>query len=388
MGLTEKRVRDAKGGDKTRIEWDDRVKGLGLRITAKGVKAFILDYRVHGSKRRMTLGRAGDAGISLEAARENARAAKDMVSKGRDPLQELQDIRSLPTVTEALAKFDVDHLQHKAALGKISDSTIGAYRRQIERIIKPKLGKQRVENVTKNDVEEMVSDLKPIMRNRVLALTSSFFRRCEDWQLRPQNSNPARGIERATEEARDRTFSADELARLSDALEDVNEWCALAIRLAALTGLRIGEVRTIRWDNVDLESGALILPKTKTGRRVHTLPRSAVDLLNNAKRVGQYVIAGRDADKPMHDRTVSKAFEKACEAAGIEGATLHDLRRTAMTLAAGTGANSHLLRDMVGHKTTAMADRYVRQAGEPVIELREAVASTVADYMAGGRNDE
>jgi len=58
-----------------------------------------------------------------------------------------------------------------------------------------------------------------------------------------------------------------------------------------------------------------------------------------------------------------------------------------MTLAAGIGANSHLLRDMVGHKTTAMADRYVRQAGEPLVELREQVGSTIADYMAGGRQN-
>lgn len=385
MGLTAKKVRDAKGGDKTRIEWDDTVKGLGLRVTAKGVKAFILDYRAHGTKRRMTLGRIKE--LDLDSARDKAVIILQMVRDGRDPLQEFQDLKNLPTVAEALVKFDTDHMKRKAALGKMSENTIRTYRGQIKRVIKPALGKKRVKDVTKKDVEKMVAKLKPVMRNRILALSSSFFRRCEDWELRPQNTNPARGIDKATEEARDRTLSPDELSRLSDALNSVNEWCALAIRLAALTGLRIGEVRTIRWDNVDLESGAIVLPKTKTGRRIHTLPYSAVELLKDAKRVGEYVIAGRDADKPMHDRTVSKAFEKACELAGIEGATLHDLRRTAMTLAAGTGANSHLLRDMVGHKTTAMADRYVRQAGEPLIELRKQVGATVADYMAGGRRD-
>jgi len=385
LGLTAKQVRDAKKGDKTRIEWDDTVKGLGLRITANGVKAFILDYRIHGSKRRMTLGRVSE--LDLTAARDKATTALQLVRAGRDPLQEVQDLKNLPTVAEAMVKFDSDHMQRKAALGKMSENTIRIYRGQIKRVIVPALGKKPVRDVTKKDVEAMVGQLKPVMRNRVLALTSSFFRRCEDWGLRQQNSNPARGIDKATEEARDRTLTPDELARLSDSLEHVNEWCALAIRLAALTGLRIGEVRTVRWNNVDLESGALILPKTKTGRRVHTLPFSAVELLKNSKRVGEYVIAGRDGDKPMHDRTVSKAFEVACDRAGIEGATLHDLRRTAMTLAAGIGANSHLLRDMVGHKTTAMADRYVRQAGEPLVELRERVGATIAEQMAGGKRN-
>ena len=59
MGLTEKRIRDAKPGQRTRIEWDADAKGLGLRITPAGVKAFVFDYRADGVRRRMTLGRVG-----------------------------------------------------------------------------------------------------------------------------------------------------------------------------------------------------------------------------------------------------------------------------------------------------------------------------------------
>ena len=52
-------------------------------------------------------------------------------------------------------------------------------------------------------------------------------------------------------------------------------------------------------------------------------------------------------------RTVQKHFVEIATAAGIEDARLHDLRRTVMTRAAASGVGTHVLRDLLGHKTTA-----------------------------------
>ena len=54
-----------------------------------------------------------------------------------------------------------------------------------------------------------------------------------------------------------------------------------------------------------------------------------------------------------------------------------------MTSAAAAGVGSHILRDLLGHKTTAMADRYVRAVGNPVREAREQVGAAMAAMMAG-----
>ena len=62
---------------------------------------------------------------------------------------------------------------------------------------------------------------------------------------------------------------------------------------------------------------------------------------------------------------------------------LHDLRRGVMTAAAAAGVGTHILRDLLGHKTTAMADRYVRAVGNPVREAREQVGATMAAMMDG-----
>ena len=62
---------------------------------------------------------------------------------------------------------------------------------------------------------------------------------------------------------------------------------------------------------------------------------------------------------------------------------LHDLRRTVMTNAAMAGVGTHVLRDLLGHRTTAMADRYVRAIGNPVRDARERVGAEMAAMMAG-----
>ena len=72
---------------------------------------------------------------------------------------------------------------------------------------------------------------------------------------------------------------------------------------------------------------------------------------------------GRDA--PVTYKSVRQIFAKAAGTAGLVDVRLHDLRRTVMTRAAMAGVGTHVLRDLLGHRTTAMADRYIRFVGKP-----------------------
>ena len=385
MPLTEKRIRDARPEDKTRFEWDDASPGLGLRITAAGAKALVLDYYVDGRRRRMTLGRCSE--LSLAEARRRAAEYRQGARDGTDPLDDRRARRELPTVSNALDRFLDEHIPRRRAIGRMAERTEREYRRQIERHLRPDLGRLRVRDAKQEHIEKMLAPLPPIMANRIRALTSKLFRLCEDWGWREQNSNPARGIEKAVEEARDRTLSADELSALGRALsameETANPGAVLAIRLGALTGLRLNEVQRMRWSDLDLKGGYLTLPTSKTGRRVHTLPAAARALLAQAPHRGDFVIPGRTGEKPLDVRLIQRTYERACATAGIRASTYHDLRRTIMTQAAAMGVGAHLLRDMVGHKTTAMADRYIRAAGEPLTDLRERVGAGIAAQLEG-----
>ena len=147
-------------------------------------------------------------------------------------------------------------------------------------------------------------------------------------------------------------------------LDDRHPASVAAIRVAALTGLRIAEVCSMRWEHVDFEKGRVTLPKTKTGRRGHHRPDAALELMRSRPRLNRndHVFAV-DARGPLTYRTVRTHFAVAARLAGLTDVRLHDLRRTVMTNAAAAGVGPHVLRDLLGHKTTAMADRYVREVG-------------------------
>ena len=239
----------------------------------------------------------------------------------------------------------------------------------------------------RGDIERMAAPLPGPQRNTLLKLTSRLFNLFEQWEWRQQRSNPCYGIERAREEARDRVLSPSELAALAKALnqhEEQHPASVAAIRVAALTGLRIGEVLSIQWQHIDFETGRLTLPETKTGRRGHDLPEAALALLADLPRFNRcdwvFTTSGRAG---IVYRTVRGHFAKIAAAAGIEEVRLHDLRRTVMTRAAASGVGTHVLRDLLGHKTTAMADRYIRAVGNPVREAREKVGAEMAAMMDG-----
>jgi integrase len=382
--LTEKRIRDAKPEAKTRILWDSQVRGLGARVTEAGVKSYILNYRVAGRERRATLARCSE--LSLRAARERAGRELAAIRAGEsDPLERQREARSVPTVADGLDRFFGEFAPERVRLGRMTPRTVEDYGYAAKGYIRPALGLLKVKAVTRQHVERMVSRLPPTQRNRVLGLASRLFNQFERWEWRDQNTNPARGIERARETPRDRTLTTAELGALSAALDQFNERVpasVAAIRVAAITGLRIGEVLAIQWEHVDFESGRLTMPGTKTGRRQHDLPAAALAVLSDVPRLGPFAFT-TNGKVPITYRTAHVNFRAVVKAAGLEDVRLHDLRRTVMTAAARAGIGTHILRDLLGHRTTAMADRYIRSVGAPVREAREQIGAEIAAAMAG-----
>ena len=384
--LTERRIRDARAESKTRFLWDVQVKNLGVRITPKGVKSYVVFYRSAGQKHLATLARVAE--LSLREARERAGRQLAAIRAGEaHPLERRRRGREAPTVADGLDRFFDEYVPTRLAIGRMAPRTVQIYRSQAKLYIRPALGGQRVADVGRRDVELAVGRLPSATRNRALAFVSRLFSLFETWEWRPQQTNPVRGIERAREDPRDRVLDAAELAALATALDRLDERfpaSVAAIRVAALTGLRISEVLAIRWEHVDFASRRVILPQTKTGRRSHHFPAAALDIMRAVPRLneGHHVFAV-DARGALTYRTVRHHFGDAVKRAGLSDVRLHDLRRTFMTNAAAAGVGTHVLRDLLGHKSTAMADRYVRSVGSPVADAREAVGSAMAAAMVG-----
>ena len=289
-------------------------------------------------------------------------------------------------MADGLDRFFGEYAPARQDIGRLAPKTIEEYGYAARRYLGPALGQRKVADVTRQHVERMIEPLPRVQRNRVAALTSRLFTLFETWGWRPQYTNPVRGIERAREEARDRVLSPSELTALSAALNNINERfpaSVAAIRFAAITGLRIGEVLAIQWQHVDVEAGRLTMPETKTGRRVHHLPTPALAILEGLPRVHgcpwAFTTTGQAA---ITYRTVRKRFGEAVTAAGLPDVRLHDLRRTVMTAAAAAGVGAHVLRDLLGHRETRVADKYVRQAGDRVRDAREQVGAAMAAWLS------
>ena len=388
VALTERRIRDLQPGPKPSFLWDKQLPGFGVRCTKSGTKSFVFWFRAdNGRKSLATLGRCAE--ISLKVARERAADELGRIRAGDDDLLTRREARrDAPTVNDGIDRFlDVD-CPARIELGRMAPKTRKDYHNQARKYLRPAIGNRKAADVSRHDVERMVKGLPPVMRNRVLALVSRLFNLFETWEWRDQHTNPCRGIERAREHARDRTLSPDEMAALASALkaaESRHPGPVAAIRLAALTGLRISEVLNIRWTDVDFQTGRLTLPETKTGARSHDMPSAALELMQNLSETNDFICTtGRGR---MSYARVRKVFADVAKAAGLNDVRLHDLRRTVMTRAAMAGVGTHVLRDLLGHKTTTMADRYIRQLGTPVRDAREAVGATMAAMMAGDTAD-
>ena len=191
----------------------------------------------------------------------------------------------------------------------------------------------------------------------------------------------------------------DEMAALAKALkafETKRPASVAVIRTLMLTGLRVSEVLGMKWQHVNFGNGAdgadggrgrLLLPKTKTGRRQTDLPEAALTLLSEIPRVCDYCFSSR-GKKPTTYKTVWRHFMEVAAIAGIEGVRPHDLRRSVMTRAAASGVDTHVLRDLLGHRSAKIADRYIRSVGEPVRLAREAIGAEMADLLAAGDSED
>lgn len=130
--------------------------------------------------------------------------------------------------------------------------------------------------------------------------------------------------------------------------------------LALATGMRRGEVMNLRWPQVDLKRGRVLLRDTKNGTS-RTLPLASVALevvaaLGRVRRLDtDLLFHGHDVTKPF---ALDNHWRAAVHKAGLQDFRFHDLRHSAASYLAMNGASTIEIAAVLGHKTLAMVKRY------------------------------
>lgn len=175
-------------------------------------------------------------------------------------------------------------------------------------------------------------------------------------------------------------FTPDELARVLEALPGD---LSLAIEFAAITGFRIGEVRSLTWAQVDFGHSIVRLePGTTKNDEGRTWPfdlhprlgallreqRRRTDALQ--RRLGKIVPWVFWRGEGGQIKEFRDSWRRACREAGCPGRLVHDLRRSAVRELLRAGVSEHVAMRLTGHKTDSMLKRYDIVSET---DLREAV---------------
>jgi integrase len=384
--LIKRTVDAARPGPRESFVWGNELPGFGLRVFPSGRKTFFVQYRARAQSRtrRYVLGPYGV--LTPAEARDLAIEVLAQVRKGRDPSEERRVEAHAPTVADLCARYVKDYAE-----GRKKPRSVAEDRRLIDDFIKPALGRRKLRAVTRLDIVRLHNSLQhtPYQANRVLAVVSRMFNLAERWGLRPDGSNAVRHVDRFAERKRERFLSEAELARLGKALGDAeraqteNAATVAAVRLLVFTGCRLGEIRGLRWQDVDFERRCLRLPDSKTGARIVPLNAPALQVLADLERGDSpWVIRGRKRGASLVN--LGKPWRRIREAARLPDVRIHDLRHSFASVAAGTGHSLVVIGALLGHRQATTTHRYAHLSDDPVRKASERVGARIASAMRAG----
>lgn len=215
------------------------------------------------------------------------------------------------------------------------------------------------------------------------ALSHAFTIAVNEWQW--LHENPAKKVKKPTEpDGRVRFLDDDERQRLLFACkESSSDWLYMCVILALSSGMRQAELMGLKWQDVNLKDGFLILHKTKNGtkRRV-PLSGLGLSLLQEHAKVRRLDTpllfpSERNPQKPIALRS---GFDYALQRAEVENFHWHDLRHCTASYLAMNGASLAEIAEVLGHKTLSMVKRYAHLSDGHVSNV---VASMNAKIFGG-----
>ena len=367
--------------DKDTVFWDDKLPGFGVRVYPTGSKVYVVQTRLKGRSKRITLGRHGV--ISADKARHKAAETIALIKSGQDPDEKRA---SEVTVAELAERYLEEHVD-----AHCKPSTQKMYRSVLRRFILPAYGHRAVDEVERQHIAKLHLELRdtPYQANRALDIGTSLFNLAEEWKLRT-GGNPCKFVRKYREHKRERFLTDEEFRRLGEVLNEMEADGSLpvhpaaAVRLLMLTGCRRNEILELRWKHVDLAAGELRLRESKSGARLVPLSPAAARVLTRLPRIvgNPWVIPGTKPGRYLPD--LNHYWDRVRERADLEGVRLHDLRHSFASRALALGESLSMIGKLLGHNKIDTTARYAHLARDSIKASSARVADSIgADILDG-----
>jgi integrase len=323
--------------------WDTTCVGFGARRQTNGLFYYVR-YRHGGQQTLRSIGRHG-APWTPDTARAKARELLGVVAGGNDPF-------GLTVVGDAFGVVVDRYLERKR--GSLKPKSFAEATRYL-RVLSAPLAKLGLGDIDRRKVAILLGEIETTSgatsRNRARSALSAFFSWCITEGL--LDTNPVMGTARASENgSRERVLTHNELRQLWHGLDD--SAFSGVVRLLLLTGQRRTEIGALRWSEVDLASGQIVLPaeRTKNGR-AHSVPLSAqaLAIVERQRRRNYTDFVWSDNGTLDWDRGKIALDARI----GIAPWRLHDLRRTAATQMSELGVLPHVIEQALNHVSGAKA---------------------------------
>lgn len=273
-------------------------------------------------------------------------------------------------------------------------STYVAYRGYIENHIKRFIGGNALSEIKPPVIQDFVRKLTEEKRlgartiGIVVGMLSNAFGYAEDCELVIRN--PCRRIRLPKVEEEEVTVFGDrEQTRIEKAVLNSDDSRCFGVLLSLYTGIRIGELCALRWNNIDFENKCMRIrkslnripcddgsgrktvmtesdPKTKKSKRIIQLPDFLIKILRKLKKESnsEYVFSMKNG-KFVHPRTMQNLHKRLLERAGVPYGNFHVLRHTFATRAAELNTDPKTISETLGHTNTMITlNRYTHSLKE------------------------
>ena len=378
--------------------WDVTAPGLGLRTTPAGKPAYVFQGVYQGKDIRLTIG--SPAAWSIPDAQAKARELQRLIDEGKDP-RDLK--REAVAATKAQAEALIAAAAEAASQAVTMGEAWGAYvaertphwgdlhRNDHARLTRA--GGEAAKRGTRGRGVTVAGPLHPLLALPLRDLTAPVI---EAWaaheaQTRPTAArlawrllkaflgwcaeqpeyapvlpsvNPAK-TKKAREalgkaKAKDDSLLKEQLPAWFAAVRSIgNPAVSAYLQTLLLTGARPGEVLAMRWDDLNTQWRGLTIRDKVEGERVIPLTPYVSHLLAALPRRNAFVFASsRNENTPLTEP--NHAHDKACKVAGIQGLTLHGLRRSFGTLSEWLEVPAGVVAQIQGHKPSATAEKHYR----------------------------